>query len=91
MVFRNYKDPLYKQFRKNVLCRDNHKCQWHGCGSSKQLNVHHIKTWAQYPALRFDINNGITLCKKHHHMIKGLEHIYEAVFFKIVANKNNDK
>ena len=86
MVYRNYQDPLYKQFRKQVLIRDKYKCQWYGCNSSKRLNVHHIKTWADCPALRFNTNNGITLCRSHHDMIKGEEQIYESVFLKIAAN-----
>ena len=48
--------------------------------------MHHIKRWVDCPGLRFDINNGITLCRAHHDMIKGDEHVYESVFFKIVAN-----
>ena len=87
-MFRNFQDPLYKEFRKKVLNRDRRVCQWYGCKSKKKLNVHHIKTWAQCPSLRYDINNGITLCKAHHDTIKGIEHLYEAVFFKIVANNN---
>lgn len=83
---RDYNDPLYKQFRKKVLARDKYACQWQGCKSRKKLNVHHIKTWAEYPGFRFDENNGITLCKAHHDMIRGLEHVYEAVFLKIVYN-----
>lgn len=86
MTYRDYQDPLYKKFRKQVLSRDKHQCQWYGCNNKKRLNVHHIKRWADCPGLRFDINNGITLCRAHHDMIKGDEQIYESVFFKIVAN-----
>jgi hypothetical protein len=86
---RNFHDPLYKEWRQKVYKRDHHRCQWPGCTLKKKLNAHHIKTWANYPSLRFAIENGITLCYYHHKMIKGLEHIYEAVFFKILANKKN--
>lgn len=85
-MYRNYDDPMYKKFRQEVLKRDNRTCQWHGCTSKKRLNVHHIKTWSDFPGLRFDINNGITLCRAHHDMIKGLEDIYESTFFRIIAN-----
>lgn len=91
---RNFNDPQYKKWRKQVYIRDNHQCQWPGCSSKKKLNAHHIKTWANYPGLRFEISNGITLCYNHHKIIKGLEDIYEAVFLKIIAlkqQKNNDK
>jgi predicted restriction endonuclease len=88
-MLRNFNDPQYKLWRKNVYKRDNYKCQWPGCNCNKKLNAHHIKTWSEYPGLRFVVDNGITLCKDHHKMIKNLEHIYEAVFLRIVANKKN--
>jgi hypothetical protein len=87
---RNFNDPLYKEWRNKVYSRDNHQCQWPGCNKKKRLNAHHIKTWANYPALRFLIENGITLCYQHHKMITGMEEIYESVFFKILANKKNN-
>lgn len=87
---RNFDDPLYKKWRSSVYKRDNHKCQWPGCNIRNKLNAHHIKTWADNPGLRFNVHNGITLCKNHHKMITGLESYYEAVFLKIVAN-NHDK
>lgn len=87
---RNFEDPLYKQWRKAVYIRDNHTCQWPGCNNRKRLNAHHIKTWSNYPGLRFLVDNGITLCYLHHKMIKGMEDIYEAVFLKILANKKNE-
>jgi hypothetical protein len=91
-MFRNYNDPLYKQWRNSIRKRDHHKCQWPGCLSSKKLHVHHIKRWADSIDLRYNINNGITLCKFHHQMIEGNENAYEAVFFKIIADKkSNDK
>ena len=87
-MLRNFDDPLYKRWRKEVYKRDQHTCQWPGCTSKKGLNAHHIKTWADYPALRFVVDNGITLCKMHHKLIKGMEEIYESAFYKIVAQKN---
>lgn len=89
MTFRHYNDPTYKKWRKEVYKRDNFTCQWPNCTCRKKLNAHHIRTWANYPHLRFDINNGITLCKDHHNMIKGLEDIYESVFYKILFNKKS--
>jgi predicted restriction endonuclease len=86
---RNFEDPEYKKWRKNVYARDNHQCQWPGCSIKKKLNAHHIKTWADYPGLRFNIHNGITLCYLHHKLIRGMESAYEAVFYSIV--KRNDK
>lgn len=87
---RNYDDPEYKKWRQSVYRRDKHKCQWPGCNIRTKLNAHHIKRWADNPGLRFNIHNGITLCKNHHKMITGQESYYEAVFLKIAAN-NYDK
>lgn len=54
----------YKNWRLKVYERDNYKCVQ--CGSKEKLNAHHIKSWKNYPNLRYDINNGITLCEKCH-------------------------
>lgn len=77
---RNFLDPIYKKFRKDVKIRDNGQCQFPGCGSKKRLEVHHIKTWSEFPALRFQVSNGITLCNKCHKSIKGKEVDYEHLF-----------
>lgn len=57
--------PGTNSFRRNVLIRDNFQCQ--NCKNSHtSLNVHHIFNWNQYKDLRFNVNNGITLCSLCH-------------------------
>lgn len=55
----------YKEWRNNVFSRDDYTCQ--KCGKKGgNLNAHHIYNYSQFPNLRFDINNGITLCEDCH-------------------------
>ncbi len=55
----------YKEWRKAVLERDNYTCaECHEIGGC--LHAHHIKAWADYPELRFELSNGVTLCKECH-------------------------
>lgn len=62
----------YKNWRTAVFKRDNYTCQAEGCGVRGGYNeAHHIKSWADYPEVRYDIANGITLCKKCHDITKG--------------------
>ena len=82
---RNFNDPKYKEWRELIRKRDGGRCQWPGCLSTKKLQVHHILPWSQYPGLRFDINNGITLCKNHHNLIKNDEISYSHYFFKHIS------
>ena len=73
----------YLQWRKSVYSRDLYTCQ---CCNSKnergksavKLNAHHICNWNDYPTLRYDVNNGITLCCDCHKL-----------FHSIYGKKNN--
>jgi len=51
-----------------VLARDNYTCQF--CDQyNGYLHVDHIKGWADYPDLRFDLDNCRTLCRACHYYI----------------------
>lgn len=54
-----------KLWREAVLARDNWTCQECGKQGGK-LQPHHIKSFKQYPELRFAIDNGKTLCLNCH-------------------------
>lgn len=55
----------YRLWREAVFARDNWTCQKTGVRGGK-LVPHHIKNFAQYPELRFAIDNGVTLNAKVH-------------------------
>ncbi|MFL2874478.1 MAG: HNH endonuclease [Pseudohongiellaceae bacterium] len=54
-----------KKWRNAVLSRDKATCQ--SCGIKNVVLVaHHIKPWETHPALRFEVDNGLTLCQECH-------------------------
>ena len=59
--------PEYTKWRRAVIKRDGGKCQM--CGAKRTLQVHHLERWADNPALRYNVANGITLCKRCHKSI----------------------
>lgn len=85
---RNWNDPKYIEFRKAVLKRDHYKCAMPSCSSKRRLQVHHIIRYADNFLLRTKIGNGITLCRKHHDMIKGKESFYIELFLSIVKRNS---
>lgn len=60
----------YRMWRDAVFKRDNWKCVMCGAkggnGKRVDLNADHIKPFALFPDLRFDISNGRTLCVPCH-------------------------
>ena len=59
-----YYSKEYKEWRQRVFIRDGFTCQ--GCGDEGYITAHHIKSFAHYPELRFDLDNGLTLCESCH-------------------------
>lgn len=55
----------FRLWRKSVFDRDDYTCQ-HCKKRGAELHPDHIKPFALFPELRFDINNGRTLCKTCH-------------------------
>lgn len=53
--------------QKLIFERDNYQCQM--CESSKDLQVDHIASWAEFKELRFDPENCRTLCAKCHYKL----------------------
>ena len=55
----------YKEWRQGVFERDHYICQH--CGQLRgYIEADHIKPFANFPELRFDISNGRTLCHECH-------------------------
>ena len=85
---RNYKDPQYLKWRRAIRKRDGRRCQMPGCTLKRpKIQVHHILKWSSYPHLRYDINNGITLCVACHKKIRGKEDDYVRLFCAILINR----
>ena len=62
----------YVEWKRNVFMKDNYTCQICGIRGGR-LSAHHIKVWAEYPELRYDVNNGQCLCYDCHMELHGLK------------------
>lgn len=60
--------PAYK-WAKEIKRLDGGRCAF--CGSTENLESHHIKAKAEKPELATDLENGITLCHKCHYTAHG--------------------
>lgn len=59
-------DSAYKQWRYSVWSRDGFKCKMLNEDCNGRIEAHHILGWTEHPELRYQTNNGITLCHAHH-------------------------
>lgn len=70
----------YRLWRESVFARDNWICKKCEYNKGNILHPHHILNFAQYPELRFAIDNGITFCRECHRK-----------FHKRYGTKNNTR
>jgi len=68
--------PEAKAWTRAVFKRDNFTCR--ACHKGGSLEAHHIYPWAEFPSLRFEVSNGITLCSGCHSFI----HMYGRIVTK---------
>ena len=61
-----HKGTEYNIWRMAVYTRDNFKCKISNEDCEGKIEAHHILSFTKYHELRYEINNGITLCRKHH-------------------------
>lgn len=58
----------YARWRRAVYKRDEKTCQV--CGDTEDtIFAHHILSWKDYPELRYELSNGIALCRTCHNKL----------------------
>lgn len=64
-VYRQRKSAESIEWKKAILKRDNYTCQ---CCKKRggSLVAHHMNGFAKFPEQRFNLDNGLTLCKMCH-------------------------
>ena len=78
----------WKNWRTFVFKRDKFECQF--CHIiNKEIHPHHIKKFSEFIDLRFNVNNGITLCIDCHNKTKWNENNYELLCNWILEVKPN--
>ena len=75
----------YVQWAKSVRIRDEYKCRIFNKDCKGRIEVHHILSYREYPELRYQINNGVTLCHAHHPRVKSEEKRLIPFFQELVS------
>ena len=83
------RSSAYVIWRKQVWLRDMFKCKLANPDCSGRLEAHHILSYTDYPKLRYDINNGITLCHAHHPRVRAEEKRLIPYFKELVSVSND--
>jgi hypothetical protein len=78
-------DGRYREWMRGVKNRDGWQCRIANDDCSGRLEAHHILAWRSHPELRYQINNGITLCHAHHPRGEAEEKRLEPRFVELVS------
>lgn len=64
-----------EKFNEGVLRRDRWQCRafvlWREVPCRGRLDAHHVGPVSRFPELRYDVSNGVTLCRAHHDAVHG--------------------
>ena|SRR3990167_7527945 len=82
---RSPREPKYKEWRTSIFKRDNWKCKISNENCLGELQAHHILPWRDFVELRYEINNGITLCQAHHPRKRAEEKRLIPTFMELVS------
>lgn len=80
-------DSAYKGWRKSVRDRDGWLCKMVNSDCLGKVVAHHILPWAEFPELRYEVNNGITLCNFHHPRKRDEEMRLSPYFQSLLVNE----
>lgn len=78
-------DGRYREWMFSVKTRDAWKCKIANQECKGRLESHHILSWKEYPELRYELNNGITLCHAHHPRQRAQEKLLAPKFKGLIA------
>lgn len=81
-------DSAYNNWRKQVWLRDKFTCKISNPDCCGKIEAHHILGWRDFPKLRYQLNNGITLCHAHHPRRRAEEKRLIPVFQELVSVSN---
>lgn len=82
---KKHEDVQYKIWMKSVKVRDEWRCRMFGENCEGGLEAHHILNWVDFPDLRYEIKNGITLCHAHHPRGRAAEKRLQSEFQALVS------
>ena len=78
-----------EQWRKSVFERDKFACQHCFDDTGGNLEAHHLYSWHAHESLRYEVNNGVTLCEQCHkdfHFSYGYKHNTQEQFIEYQLN-----
>ncbi len=77
-------DAEYRVWVRRCKSRDK-ECKLKNENCYGYLVVHHIKSWRNYPELRYELKNGITVCQAHHPRKRAEEKQLEPIFMALIG------